>query len=383
MGKLNEKKLLVPGTNVGSSELVQYAKSEGAYAAEKDYPIAERVESKQQPDETAKIRTIDSGVPSELEKKKEIGGYFGLEEFSGREYYEDLIAVNNGRNALVYLLRARNIKKLYIPRFLCDSVSGVCQREGCLIEFYAIGPDFLPKFDRLLGKGEWLYIVNYYGQISNVQVQEMKARWGNIIFDNVQAFFQRPVEAVDTIYSCRKFFGVPDGGYVAANVALTEKLDTDISKDRMKHVLGRYEDVASEYHRDFKANDHSFVQLPLRAMSALTHNLLRAVDYDRAREKRNENYAALAAVLDSCNKLNIKMPDGPYCYPLYCKNGMAIKNRLAAEKIYVPTLWPNVLSMEGTLEQDYAENILPLPCDQRYDLEDMARVIALMQECMI
>ena len=54
---------------------------------------------------------------------------------------------------------------------------------------------------------------------------------------------------------------------------------------------------------------------------------------------------------------------------------MPIKKKLAAQKIYVPTLWPNVLDMEGTMEKDYAENILPLPCDQRYTAEDMTRII--------
>ena len=48
---------------------------------------------------------------------KEIGGYLGLEEFCGREYYNELIAVNNARNALVYLIRAKEIKKLFISCF--------------------------------------------------------------------------------------------------------------------------------------------------------------------------------------------------------------------------------------------------------------------------
>ena len=77
---------------------------------------------------------------------KEIGGYFGLEQFAGREYHEGLLAVNSARNALAYLIKARNIQKLYIPYFLCDSVSNVCQREGCPVEYYLINIDFTPRF---------------------------------------------------------------------------------------------------------------------------------------------------------------------------------------------------------------------------------------------
>ena len=99
------------------------------------------------------------------------------------------------------------------------------------------------------------------------------------------------------------------------------------------------------------------------------------MDYETVRKKRNENYAYLETALGTRNPLKLRTPDGPYAYPFYHKNGMALKQALAAEKIYVATLWPNVLEYEGTLEKDYAENILPLPCDQRYTQEDMERII--------
>ena len=43
--------------------------------------------------------------------KEIIGGYFQFEESSGKMLYEDGVKLNAGRNALVYLLEARNIKK--------------------------------------------------------------------------------------------------------------------------------------------------------------------------------------------------------------------------------------------------------------------------------
>ena len=307
----------------------------------------------------------------------EIGGYFGLEKFSGPEYYGDLIAVNSGRNALLYVARARKYHKLYIPRFLCDSVSELCRREGLAYEEYSIDRDFLPVFDKNLKPGEAIYIVNFYGQITNSVVQEMKARWERIVFDNVQAFFQKPVPGVDTVYSCRKFFGVPDGGYVSCTAPALQ-LELDNSRMRMTHILGRFEVSGSAFYSDFQKNDEQFYEMPLREMSPLTRNILRGVDYDTVRQVRNRNYRILDAALGKSNALKLHMPDGPYCYPLYCTNGMGLKRALAAEKIYVPTLWPNVLDMEGSLEQDFARNILPLPCDQRYDEEDMQRMIRLL-----
>lgn len=312
----------------------------------------------------------------------EIGGYFGLEQFFGAEYHGDLIAVNNARCALLYLLKARGIKKLNIPYFLCDSVANLCEREGYDYSLYHIGEDFLPLFDGVLGSDEWLYVVNYYGQISNSQICRLKEKYTNLIVDNVQAFFQKPIPGVDTVYSCRKFFGVPDGGYVATDAVLKECLEQDYSGERMKHVLGRFEGCASDYYTDFKANDHAFMTQPLRYMSKLTHNLLRAVDYDSVRRIRNENYEMLDVALGHYNLLSLQMPDGPYAYPFYCKNGMDIKKELAKHKIYVATLWPNVLELDGTLEKDYAENILPLPCDQRYSADAMNYMIKEILACI-
>ena len=302
---------------------------------------------------------------------KEIGGYFGLEDLPSHEYHKQAVAVNSGRNAIAYLIRARKIRKLYIPYYLCDSVACVCKRECCTYEQYHISDDFQPLFEKALAEDEWLYIVNYFGQLENEE--DLKRRYGNIIIDNVQAFFRKPSSHIDTIYSCRKFFGVPDGGYVYSDVCL-DGLVTDVSKGRMTHVLGRYEGMASDYYQLFVHNDGSFYNMELKLMSRLTHNILGAVDYGKVKEQRENNFRYLHQILAEYNKLDIQCPEGPYAYPFYCVNGMALKRKLASEKIYVPTLWPDAVQYGG-LESDYAENILPLPCDQRYDINDMRFIV--------
>ena len=313
---------------------------------------------------------------------KEIGGYFGLEQLSGTPLYSQLIPVANGRSALGYLLKARQIQKLYLPHFLCSSVADFCQREGCPVEFYSIGKNLLPLFQKELADGEYLYVVNYYGQLTDARIRELKTRYDRLILDNVQAFFHCPVPGVDTLYSCRKFFGVPDGGYLATDAVLSQPLPADRSMDRMRHILGRFEGCASDYYADFKASDHAFLEMEARQMSPLTQNLLRAIDYAWVKKQREENYAVLTNALQKCNSLQPITPEGPYCYPFYCPGGMELKKRLAEHKIYIATLWPNVLTMEDSVEKDLAENILPLPCDQRYTREDMEFIIQTLTEYM-
>ena len=55
--------------------------------------------------------------------KKEIGGYFELEEMAGEEYYPDLYKVNLGRTALLWLLESHQYKKIYIFRYFFASQS--------------------------------------------------------------------------------------------------------------------------------------------------------------------------------------------------------------------------------------------------------------------
>ena len=300
----------------------------------------------------------------------EIGGYFGLENLIHSEYYPDYIALNTARNAVAYLIKIKGIKKIYIPKYLCDSIFKLCEREGCEYEFYEVDSNFQPIFDKMLNNNEWLYIVNYYGQVDNVI--ELKERYRRIIFDNVQAFFQKQVEGVDTIYSCRKFFGVPDGAYLSSDIR--QDLEEDVSKDRMEHVLGRYEITASEFYGKYVENEESYYDLPVRAMSKLTRNILGAVDYEFVKRRREENFSYLHERLSEKNGISVNMVEGSFAYPFYVKGGMEIKKALAGKGIYVPSLWPSAMEFGG-LAKDYSENILPLPCDQRYSVDEMKIIV--------
>jgi len=308
---------------------------------------------------------------------KEIGGYFGLEQLVSNEYYKDLIGLNNGRNALLYILKVKNIKKLYIPYYLCDSVSDMLKLYNYDYSYYNIDAEFMPIFNDSLTDNEYLYVVNYYGQLTTDKIINLKQKYKQIIVDNSQAFFQKAIANVDTIYSCRKFFGVPDGAYLSTDAKIKEELMIDISNKRMSHILGRYEGNAFDYYGDFKNNDESLNSEPLKYMSKLTQNILGAIDYERVCKIRNENYAYLKSKLSIHNKIRLITPDGAFAYPMYMENGIKVRKALIQNKIYIPVLWPNVLvnTPKNSLAYNYAANILPLPCDQRYIVTDIKHIV--------
>lgn len=314
---------------------------------------------------------------------REIGGYMELEYYHMPMVHDGMLAFNCARNCLAYLIEKKHIKKIYIPKFLCDSVSDICQRYFVKVEFYSIGRNFMPEsLEPELGS--WVYLVNYYGQLSNDTFLDLKNKYKNIIIDNVQAYFQEPLGGVDTIYTCRKFFGVTDGAFLSSDLKMGEEVQQDESFERTHFLLGRFERSALEFYSEYTEREDEFIDAPIRRMSKLTENLLHAIDYEAVLKTRTENFVFFHERFADRNRLELTVPKGPYMYPLYVEHGAEIRKKLQTDKIFVPILWPDVINKCGkdTYEYDMAENILPLPVDQRYGIEDMRYVADKVEELM-
>ena len=271
-----------------------------------------------------------------------------------------------------FYIETKSIKKIAMPFFMCDSCDCVLKKYNVQVSYYSIGVDFKPKslnFD----KDDWLYIVNFYGQISNEYIKALKAIYNNLIVDNVQAYYQMPIKGVDTLYSCRKFFGVADGAILYTDKNIERTIYCDKSYSRMNFLLGRFESSASEFYNDYTNNNSLFNNEPIKKMSKLTENLLRGIDYETVRTKRTENFKTLHAVFNSINRLRLDIPDGAFMYPLFVDNGAELRKHLKKKLIYIPILWPAIFTRcaERCIEYDMAKNILPLPIDQRYGENEM------------
>ena len=314
---------------------------------------------------------------------KEIGGFLELELNHGSEFHEQGIALNSGRNGLRYLIRGRKIKRIWLPKLLCSAISDTCKEENVEIRYYSIDKQLRPVLPQSL-EGDWLYLINYYGQYSVKEIRLFGRIYQNIIVDNVQAFYTKPIDGLDTIYTCRKFFGVPDGGYLYTDCTLSEILQKDESYDRLTFLAGRLERSANEFYSAYRENEQRIDELPLRRMSMVTQNLLCGIDYEHIKKDRERNFSYLQEHLRSINQLKLCLPDGPYMYPLLVKNGAKIRNKLQEKKIYIPTLWPNVLNdcSPASLEYHYAADVLPIPVDQRYGIDDMKYLVEIVENTL-
>lgn len=304
---------------------------------------------------------------------REMGGYFEFEKMSGSEYHPDALALNCARNCLAYLVEARGITSLWTPNWLCASVDDAARRYGASVQHYDVSIDFTPNLEGVhFNPDDYLYVVDYYGQLGNQTLEHLlDISNGHLIVDEVMAFFRKPLPNVDTIYSCRKFFGVSDGAYLYTNARIERELPTDESHQRMGFVLGRVERPAPEHYVESSTNNKFFATEPIKWMSPITHNILRGIDYESVGAVRQQNFNALAKVFDNMNELTPSSTFGAFMYPLLLKNGTALRAEMQKRCIYVSELWDKGCDMPG-LWGHLVHDLLPLICDQRYSLDDMA-----------
>ena len=311
-----------------------------------------------------------------------IGGYFSLELPQREEYHKDAIRLNTGRNCLEYILRVRGYKKVYVPYYTCEAVMEPINKLGIPYEFYHIDIHFEMRDRFTLKEGEALLYTNYFG-LKQRYVEQLAEKVGScLIVDNTQAFYAKPIEGIDTFYTCRKFFGVPDGAYLYFDKKLDEEIGQDYSYERVAHLVKRIDLSAEEGFKDFRRVDDGLDNQPIRKMSKLTLRMMLGIDYEAAALRRRKNYQILHEALGKENNLELHLEDDavPMVYP-YLVPVEGLREKLIENKIFVARYWPNVLDWARPDDIDYllAYQMQPLPIDQRYGEKEMKRIISITE----
>ena len=305
-----------------------------------------------------------------------------MELRTGEHEHKNAIMLNTARNCLEYILLAKQYTAVYVPYYTCEVIIETVKRNNIDCKFYHINELLEPAETQKLSANDAFLYTNYFG-VKNDAVKNLSKIYGKqLIVDNAQAFFTRPVKGIDTFYSARKFFGVADGGFLYTDRLLNKTFDQDKSFDRMSHLLKRIDISAEAAFPEFQKNDDSLKNMPTRKMSKLTDYLLRGIDYKRTKKRRMENFWFLDSVLKKINTLPIDFSCNdsvPMVYPFLGKDEY-LRKKLIASKVYVATFWPNVFDWCNENDLDYilAKNIIPLPVDQRYSEEDMQQIIDII-----
>ena len=131
------------------------------------------------------------------------------------------------------------------------------------------------------------------------------------------------------------------------------------------------------------SNDQLLSTVGMKRMSKLTEAMMRSIDYTRKANLRIHNFHVLDEALRPTNlfKGDMDYASVPLVYPYYIENGAKLRQYLIDHQVFCARYWPNVLEWCKPCEWEHelAQNLVCLPIDQRYNEEDMKRIINLIK----
>jgi dTDP-4-amino-4,6-dideoxygalactose transaminase len=332
-----------------------------------------------------------------------VGGVFGIDlsrpgSADGHPFSTGQpLCLVNASSALFLILDELRPARVWLPSYLCEALPIAADRAGIAIEFYSVSSDLTcPRPDELdVGPEDAVVVIHYFGFRNPFAAQlSSDGRAGWVIEDASQALLTDEIGAGGdfVIYSPRKFLGLPDGGLLLQREEVIPA-DTELADPppgwwltALSAVLKRRDfDMGLEdggWFSDFRAAQAQQPVGRLR-MSDLSRTLLfHRTDYAWIIDRRRANYRQLADSLGSI-ALFPELPDGvvPLGFPVRLGQRDALRERLIAESVYPPIHWP----IDGIVPEGFesshqlAQEILTIPCDQRYGTHEMRRVIDLVE----
>lgn len=221
----------------------------------------------------------------------EIGSFIDLELPKGRELHKgtaDVARLNTGRAAIWHAFRVTESKAIWIPYYQCETVREFLEKKGAVVKYYHQDKNWEPT-DLKPEEDEAVLLVNYYGIMSQERMKTLASAYKNVIIDNCQGFFCRPIEGAMNVYSARKFVGVADGAYVIGKNAhlYLEEYEQGYSSDTAGFLLMRVEYGCSGKGYEARTiNEERVDTEDIMKMSELTHAMLDGADYEYNRMKR-------------------------------------------------------------------------------------------------
>ncbi|MAU94942.1 PLP-dependent aminotransferase family protein [Marinibacterium profundimaris] len=327
-----------------------------------------------------------------------LGGFFGLElPDTGAGLWAHWgaargLAFANATSALAALVRRAAPGAVWFPGFVCAEFTHAVP-EGQR-RYYAVDEDLGPEAGTLdPAPGDIVVGVNYFGRAAGAAGAAWRAR---VAAHPRVTFVEDCAQALDTgvapwgqwrLYSPRKLAGIPDGGLLvpmdgaggrqvlppapeappveAVQAALAAKLA------RMEHPLDN-----ALWHPMNQAHEAAHA-VSGQGMSTLSRRLMGLIDVAAVSARRHENYRVLAEALAPWSVLADPDPAFvPFGFPVRLAPGQRdrVAQALYGQGIFPAVHWRDLPGVPSARDRARAESWLTLPCDQRWSVDDMARM---------
>lgn len=351
--------------------------------------------------------------------KKEIGSIFPLSDSAIKQaesnqvqYTDDKLYYSLCREALCDIAYAlgTNTKTVLIPAYTCQTVITPFEEAGWLCKFYSIRRDLRIDTDNLLSLVKKLHpslvvVHPFFGM--DLNDEEMKVLMAikelciAVVLDLTQCLFSTKQYSFASfvVASYRKWMPLPDGGFLRSFTNTIEIVQPET--DNLEFIE---KSIAAMYLRDqyFKIGEQRMKDISIRLnksannmakrniishkMSQVSVSLLQKEDLKLNQQCRFENYFYLDRNVDESEKItkvcknNEELTTAPLYFTIFAQNRASLQHLLAQDAIYAPVIWPvedKRVLIDDEVNYIY-EHLLAIPIDQRYDVNDMQRVIEIL-----
>jgi dTDP-4-amino-4,6-dideoxygalactose transaminase len=293
-------------------------------------------------------------------------------------------AYRSARAALAAFLAFHGVKRVWLPAYTCASLA-----EGaaaCEQRWFTVDPTLKPDAAQLcaeLRPGDAVVGVDYFGRAPGAEFLDLVTDRPDVLWIEDRA------QALDTgrsdwgramLYSPRKLIGVGDGGLLVSDLPLPEP-GAPHQDDAAAQIARAGDPDGQEPDRWFplfQAQERAFA-VDDAAMSPRSRLILERVAIAPLAAARRANAAFLGAQLgDLALWPDDPVEHAPLAFPLRLADAADAAARLAVEGVFCARHWAELPSDAVRFPDAHrlSGQLLSLPCDHRYDLADMARIVA-------
>ena len=316
---------------------------------------------------------------------------------------------DTGRSALRLALRQSrrrsNSARICLPDYICPSVPAACRAEDFAVMYFPDRPgQVLLDQPPQVASGDTVLYVHYFGRVNtafSAWLQETNAsRDWILIEDAVQAAYSQGIGLLGdyVITSLRKWWPAPDGAVLCSTTVLdgtppTAADEQFVGMRTVAKLLRGGNAPADEFLSIIESAEALLEQAPPRSISWMSRYLLNRCDPIPMTQARRSNWLSLQSAIGAPLLAHagifplfsaLEPGEVPLAFPIRVADGRdKLRGYLAERRIYCPIHWAllDTVTSSGNSRALSAE-LLSLPIDQRYDVNDMHRIVsALLEYC--
>lgn len=325
---------------------------------------------------------------------------------------EDYVWLSTGRSAIAYAIhtierRNQHIKKVAVlPSFTCDTVFEPFLKAGYDVHYYPVGKNLRTTSDSILETvlKHDASIVLYHRYFGFNTLDEQVDRMCDILHglgkytieDCTQCLYSNfdRSKADYIVGSIRKWTGTPDGGFIVSRSGsfddkpqesdkILENAKVIASFAKYRYLIenkGKKSDMLSMYR---KAEDILDEQSGFYTIAPMSAKVQASLDTNDLSNKRRDNFNILRLALKGRFYPLFEL-DGyktvPLYFPILVEDRASLQKHLVQNAVYAPVVWPKDDKQPKQCEgaENAYEHLLCIPIDQRYDADDMNRIVEVI-----